>query len=284
MPPVERSFKNWYNYTLYCNLVFDIVVCLKFIPQMAAVLFAPHDGLFFKGDKIMALIKFGGGVVQMAGSIAGTVFARNRYGNYARARTKPTNPNTARQQAVRGYLASLTTRWAQTLTAVQRTAWNLYASNVIMTNRLGESINLSGYNHYIRSNLWALDLAATPVDAGPTTFELPEKDGTLAVSISEATQLISLTFDDTAEWCDEDGAYLVILQGQPVNAQRNFFAGPFRGSVNVAGDSTTPPTSPQTVACVFQSTEGSKSWVQCRILRADGRLSEPFRASALVAA
>ncbi|GAI01350.1 unnamed protein product, partial [marine sediment metagenome] len=45
----------------------------------------------------MALIKYGGGIVQISGSIAGTVFARNKMGNYARPRTKPVNPRTARQ-------------------------------------------------------------------------------------------------------------------------------------------------------------------------------------------
>ncbi|GAI58374.1 unnamed protein product, partial [marine sediment metagenome] len=39
----------------------------------------------------MALVKYGGGITQMSGSIAGNTFARNRYGNYVRSRTKPIN-------------------------------------------------------------------------------------------------------------------------------------------------------------------------------------------------
>ncbi|GAH13494.1 unnamed protein product, partial [marine sediment metagenome] len=49
----------------------------------------------------MSLVKYGGGIVQMSGSIAGNTFARNRYGNYVRARTKPINPNSDRQVVVR---------------------------------------------------------------------------------------------------------------------------------------------------------------------------------------
>ncbi len=97
----------------------------------------------------MALIKFGGGVVQMAGSIAGNVFARNRYGNYARARTKPVNPNSARQVVIRAAIAYLTQHWNGTLTPAERTAWNSYAAAVTMKNRLGENINLTGFNHFI---------------------------------------------------------------------------------------------------------------------------------------
>ncbi|GAH28464.1 unnamed protein product, partial [marine sediment metagenome] len=37
----------------------------------------------------MALVKYGAGIIQMSGSIAGDVHARNRFGNYIRPRTKP---------------------------------------------------------------------------------------------------------------------------------------------------------------------------------------------------
>ncbi len=83
----------------------------------------------------MALVKYGGGIVQMSGSIGGDTFARNRYGNYVRARTKPVNPNTTLQQAVRASMSFLTNRWAQTLDAAQRTAWNPYAQNEAMQKK-----------------------------------------------------------------------------------------------------------------------------------------------------
>jgi len=232
----------------------------------------------------MALVKFGGGIVQMTGSIAGTTFARNKSGNYARAKTKPVNPNTALQQTIRAAMSSLTTRWSQVLTGAQRTAWGLYASSVSMTNRLGEAINLTGMNHYIRSNSILHQNTIAPVDAGPTIFELPEQDAAFAVSISEATQLVSVVFDDTMPWLDEDDAYMILYQGSPQNPQRNFFAGPWRLLGTIAGDSVTPPTTPTTIACSFVATEGQRVWVYGRIARADGRLSEPFRASCFCAA
>lgn len=215
----------------------------------------------------------------MSGSIAGDTFARNRYGNYSRARTKPTNPNTARQQAVRGFVATLTDRWSQTLSAAQRTAWNLYASSVAMKNRLGEVVYLTGFNHYIRSNTWRLDLGQTVVDDGPTTFELPQKDGTIAITISAATQEVSISFDDGAAWCSEDNAGVMILGGQPQNAQRNFFAGPWKGRSAKMGNSGTPITSPQTYTALHVCTEGQRVWNKFRILRADGRISEAFTAN-----
>lgn len=232
----------------------------------------------------MALVKFGGGVIQMAGSIAGSTYARNRYGNYARARTKPVNPNTARQVAVRSIIALLVARWGQTLTAVQRTAWGLYAANIAMKNRLGESIYLTGFNHYIRSNTPRLQAGEAAVDAGPVIFELPDKDPTFAITASEATQDISFTFDNTLAWANEAGGHLFKYQGRPQNAQRNFFAGPWRHIGTIDGDAVTAPTSPDTEAAVFAFAEGQRQWVYARIALADGRLSEPMRADCFCAA
>jgi len=124
----------------------------------------------------MALVKFGGGITQMSGSVGGTTFARNRYGNYARAKTKPVNPNTAAQAAIRSALSELTVLWSQTLSAAQRTAWNLYGASVAMKNRLGETTYLTGFNHYIRSNVMRNRVGLGVVNDGPVIFELPAAD------------------------------------------------------------------------------------------------------------
>lgn len=231
----------------------------------------------------MGLVKYGGGVIQISGSIGGNTFARNRFGNYIRARTKPINPNTSGQQAVRNALADLTTRWSSVLTDVQRIAWNLYASNTQMTNRLGEAIYLTGFNHFIRSNSILLREADTLVYDGPTTFELPAQDGLFAVTISEAAQEISVVFDVALPWVDENQGKLWIFMGSPQNAQRNFFGGPWKYAGSESGDSTTPPTSPVTIPCPFVATEGQRIWVYARIQREDGRLSQKFRSDIIVA-
>jgi len=232
----------------------------------------------------MALVKFGGGITQMAGSIAGNVFARNRYGNYVRSRTKPTNPNTDLQVAVRAALAFLTARWSGTLTIAQRAAWDLYASNVVMTNRLGESMHLSGYNHYIRSNVEYKNRFGATIDAGPVVFELPAQDPTFAVTGSEATQQLSIVHDAGMAWADEDGAAMLIYQGAPQNGQRNFFDGPWKYLANIPGINGAPAGSPSDHAVVTAIAEDQRDWVYARIIRADGRLSQPFRNDCFIAA
>ncbi len=231
----------------------------------------------------MALVKFGAGIIQMSGSIAGTTFARNRSGNYARARTKPINPSSSGQQAVRNAMAGMVEYWSQTATQVQRTAWDLYASSVEMLNKFGETIHLSGMNHFVRANS-ILSRAAAPIVAdGPTIFELPSGDGLFTAEASAATQLVSVTFSEDGGWEAEDNGFLHVFVGSPQNPTVNFFAGPWKLGDNIAG-AVIPITSPQTFTSPFVLTEDQKVWVYARIQRADGRLSNPFRDDFIVGA
>ncbi|MBA7671735.1 hypothetical protein ES703_79898 [subsurface metagenome] len=231
----------------------------------------------------------------MAGSIAGNTFARNRSGNYIRAKTKPINPNSSSamllrdvgdggQSIVRAALAKLSVRWSQAIGAAARTAWNLYGASVAMKNKLGETIFLSGYNHFIRSNMFLCIRNETLVDSGPTIFELPEKDPTIVIEPMVHENRAILTFDDTMVWVDEDEAFLIIREGQPQNPQRNFFGGPYRGFKDKGGDSASPKTSPETFTNLHLLTAGQKVWYELRIIRADGRLSEPWYVSNIVVA
>lgn len=228
-----------------------------------------------------ALVKYGGGIIQMSGSIAGNTHARNRYGNYMRARTKPVNPNTFMQSKARSALSFCCDRWSNTLTAGQRTAWNLYAANVAMKNKLGETINLTGFNHYVRSNSIRKFLQVAIIDAGPTVFELPPRDPIITIDCDSSPQKITVGFDVNLDWATESGAHLHLRQGVPQNPQRNFFAGPWQhvGTIlgNPGGLTTGVAFTPVKVM-----TTGQHQWCAFRILRADGRMSEIFTASAFV--
>jgi len=232
----------------------------------------------------MALVKFGGGITQMSGSLAGNTYARNRYGNYVRARTKPINPNTARQTDCRAALSFLTTYWAQTLTDAQRVGWNLYGASVAMKNRLGEAVFLTGFNHFIRSNAILKRSARDLVAAPPVIFELPETDPTFAIAFTQTDNMGTFTYDDTAAWANENDGWINIFLGTPQNPQRNFFAGPWRLWVAAAGNLAVPPVSPGNGSGPFVVSTGQRVWAYARITRADGRTSVPFYADCVVTA
>ena len=232
----------------------------------------------------MALVKYGGGVVQASGSIAGTTHARNRFGNYIRARTKPVNPNTSRQGLVRTSLSYLTMWWASGLSAAERTAWATYAAAIAMKNRLGESIYLTGFNHFVRSNVESYLHNNAVAEAGPTVLALPEKDVALSCTGSVATQQISVAFTEGTEWALEVGAIMFVYMGVPRQATRNFFNGPWKYMGQIVGVGAPGAQSPTAIAAPMTLVLGQLVTCYARIRRADGRLSEPFTSTFTVAA
>jgi len=213
----------------------------------------------------------------MSGSIAGTTFARNRSGNYARARTKPINPNTPAQVKVRACVSYLTEYWYSDLSTIQRTAWAVYAENVAMKNKLGQVIHLSGFNHFIRSNSPRAYQNLSVIEDGPVVFEIPAKDEQLVIDVDSDPQQISVTWDDGRDWAGEIGAFMNLRQGLPCNGSREFFAGPFH-NVGIVAGAADPYTPPWLVAPHYAVATGQLCVCAFRISRADGRLSEIFYA------
>lgn len=219
----------------------------------------------------MTLVVYAGGT-QKSGSTAGTVHSHNRFGAYERNRSIPVNPNTGRQVLVRNAVRSLTIAWQNTLTQVQRDAWEVYASNIAWTNRLGQSVKLTGLNHYIRSNTTMVSLGFARTDIAPVIMNLATAELALGCAASEATQQLTFTFDDGQAWAAEAGAFQHFYMGLPQNGAIKFFGGPYRYVVSVAG--VTPAVSPLPAAAPFPFGEGQRIWVRSRIMRADARLSE----------
>jgi len=227
----------------------------------------------------MALAKYGGGIIQLSGSIAGNVFARNRFGNYVRPRTKPVNPKSARQMGARILMMMLAEQWRESpMTDAIRIAWQTYANSVNWNNKLGEQVILTGFNHFIRSNAALITAGGSLITAAPTDLGLPSADPTFAVAGSAATQKLTLTLDITKAWALETGAYISVEMGEPQSASRNFFGGPWRNTGSIAGVDTTGPTPPHELDPAFTLTEGQKVWCRARIIRLDSRASTHFGA------
>ena len=210
-------------------------------------------------------------ITSASGSIGGITASRNRGGQYFRARVVPTDPNTNEQQAMRGLMASITVIWNDVLTAAQRAAWDVYAANVPMTNRLGDTVYHTGLNHFYRSNAALLQNGGTRVDAAPTTYNLGEFTA-VTVAISEATQLASVGFDSNDDWAKVVGGYLLLYLSRPQNESINYFRGPYQLAGSVDG-AATPPTSPETIAVPFACVEGQKVFARAVACIGDGRFT-----------
>jgi hypothetical protein len=211
---------------------------------------------------------------QASGSIGGTTFAHNRGGMYTRARVTPTDPSSEYQQTVRAAMGSLAPYWSQTLTPEERLAWKDYAANVAMTNRLGQTVYLTGQQHFIRCNVPRIQAGIAILEAAPTTYDL----GTFTPpTIDEITDdsAISVAFTNTDDWAIAVGGYLLIYGGKNQGVGRGFYKGPWRYAGKIAG-AVEPPSSPGSATSRYVPVVGNLMWLQCRIIQVDGRLSLPI--------
>lgn len=231
----------------------------------------------------MALIRYAEGQ-QRSGSLGATVYSHNRYGQYVRARSIPVNPMTARQVAARNRVKALSSAWQNILIQAERDAWDLYADTVGWQNKLGESVHLTGLNMYVRTNAIALQAGLARIDKAPTNFTLAVAEQALTATASEATQVVTVAYDDLADWDNETGACEVFYLGSPVNSGITYFNGPWRFGDEVLGVTGAPVASPLLMAAPYPIAQNNRLHVYSRIMRADGRLSGPSRYTFLCAA
>lgn len=144
----------------------------------------------------MAIIKLGGTVVGIRGTVGGLTFSANKGGTYCKSWSRGSNPRSQRQQVRRGILASMGPAWAA-LSGAQQTDWDALAATdpEPHTNSLGEPITFSGYGLFSMFNQRRVAAAFSILQDAPT--------GT------EATQPTAITIDtfdphtdDLLTWLD----------------------------------------------------------------------------------
>lgn len=207
-----------------------------------------------------------------SGKMGALVASHNKGGQYMRARVVPSGAvPTPFQSAVRNALASLSPAWSAELTADQRAAWENYALNVPGTNRLGDSIQLSGQNWYIACNTPRLQAGLPRVDDAPVIFDRG------AISLSPTILALTDgggTLSLGAGTVTADANYL-LFQGRPFSPGRAKYYGSFRltdvegMSGGITGNTFTP-------SFPVGGTD-SQSAFNLVITYDDGRLSTPFR-------
>jgi len=209
-----------------------------------------------------------------SGSIAGITYGHGRGGMYTRARSTPTNPGSERQQTIRHAVGSLAPYWGQKLDAGQRAAWNLYAANVPWQNPLGQTIFLTGHQHFMRCNVPRIQASIAIIEDAPTVYNLGTWTAPTIFVANDTPWIFLLPNIDDA-WALDPDAYLIVHCGKSVGPGRSFYRGPWRYAGKTAGDPVgiIPPivhTSP------WRWSENNICWVLCRVMQADGRLSMPI--------
>lgn len=224
-----------------------------------------------------------------SGSIAGITYSHNRYGMYTRARTYPVDPASVRQVEMRALFATMVTAWLDTLTAVQRTAWNTWAANTPITGKDGMPINITGQNAYIRFNTARLQSDDARVDAAPIIFNNGNPVSGIHMTVAGTPNAYGLNVGDTAlsvtlevnGGASDDGK-VAFYQSIPVNATRNFFKGPYQlcSLASIAAAETEKDISSLYTALLSDNgvpVADQVRGIRARVIYDDGRLSEAFR-------
>lgn len=132
-------------------------------------------------------------VADLRNKLNGTVFAKNRYGLYARTKVTPVNPQTTYQQQNRAVLGNNSSAW-RGLTQDQRNAWIAAAPNFPVTDIFGNVHNLSGQALYVKLNNNLANAGQSAISLPPTPVAMPAIT-LLAVAADVSDGEINLTFD-----------------------------------------------------------------------------------------
>lgn len=122
----------------------------------------------------MAIITIAAPLSGIRGKVGGLIYSANKGGPYLKAWARGPNPRTLLQTTHQANLGGLAISW-KTLTVAEQDAWDTYAALAAqdLTNSLGETYSISGFNWYIRINLNRLSAgdastAIAPVGGTPT--------------------------------------------------------------------------------------------------------------------
>ncbi len=107
-------------------------------------------------------------VAAISGSIGGSVFSRNRYGQYIRFRAIPTVSTTPYALATKAKLQDCSSAW-QSLTAAQKLAWRVWAAQNPVQDSLGFAQIITGHVAYVGLNTRRLRMGQAQIVDPPIT-------------------------------------------------------------------------------------------------------------------
>jgi len=225
------------------------------------------------------LIK-GGLITGLSGRSGAVVYAHGRGGTYSRDFVTPTNPDTARQQLIRGALTGANQEWRD-YSSEERSIWDNYAKKVPKNNRFGEKRFATGRAHFIA---WYLAFTGA-TGAEPVTFPTPTRLHSPApplLTFVSYTAQVDTTMDIFLQTrftdpTDDAGALVKIVcyLSPPLAATRNFWKQEFPdfGSINRAAGAPGSVNLQMSSSAGWDAAGGERAFIKFRYIRDDGRLS-----------
>ena len=217
----------------------------------------------------------------MRNKMGGSVFSKNRAGNYARTKVTPANPKTVSQQGTRSILGGNSQAW-RGLTEAQRQSWLNAVALFPVTDVFGNTNILSGSGLYTKLNNNLLSVGAAAISSAPSPVAIPAITALTLTATQTGTPALSLVFAPTPV---PAGFRLVVEATPPVSPGKYYVENLFRRISTVAPAGT----SPANILAAFNTkygamTVGSKVYVRAfYISLTTGQAGVPFKAVATVA-
>lgn len=190
----------------------------------------------------MSLVLYGNGIVDARGSVGGTTLSRSRGGASQRAKISPTQTRSEFRQISKGVLSTVSQRWENVLTAVERAAWNAFAVSNPSTNVFGQVVYLSGHMWFCKCNINLLSAGAAAITSPPISAGVPGPITFGITADSAGAGSISYTFTDAGQPAD---CYLKLRASGPVSVGITYANNIFRqieyAHTPVSGTTVTTP-------------------------------------------
>lgn len=171
------------------------------------------------------------------GSLGGITASRNRSGAYIRKRIKPTQVASDPRSRARADLADQAAAWTA-LDDTQRSAWDSVASAWTGTNKLGETIKLSGFNWFAKINATAALSGLTPLTDPPDTIPSTDLHPPENATLDASSQSLAADVDSSDAWAGNTNGHLLVFMTDGQNPGRKSPTGGFTFVASFAGNGT----------------------------------------------
>lgn len=175
----------------------------------------------------------------LSGTVGAVVYSHNRHGPYHYDRPSRFDPNTTRQQIVRGVMF-IASRYWWSIPQSWRNGWETYAQNMPRTSRVGSEKSPTGFQLFIgcvltRSSVGQIFPPPPPVNYTRARLTTPTYTPFIGAFI-----IATYALDDP--WRFQNLGAIVIQSSPPQTANVTTWHGVYRRIGATIGDPTTPPT------------------------------------------
>ena len=142
----------------------------------------------------MAIFQSGPIVGPISGNVGGACFVNTSGSNVIRQARRPSPADSQLQRIAQSRLLAAATAW-RALTVLEQTAWRTYAQNIPLSNRLGTTRLISGYQTFLKIHMTRFNFT-TVILADPPVVFLRQPIHAFQLSSSVASGIIIDFTDD----------------------------------------------------------------------------------------